>query len=262
MLIQVADRLRWSTRVEDTAVRLGGDEFLILAEDVEDLDGLRALADRLLSVLDDPFPVGDREIVLSASVGLTLGSDVAPDDLLRQAHGALTRAKSDGSRARIEVYDGVLSEDEIDQLQLEADLRHALDGDELRLFYQPIVSLADETLLGYEALIRWQHPTRGLLPPGAFLACAEDNRLTSKLGAWVLHQACNDAAGWPAGLAGAREHLRAAPGRARLLRPRRSRRWPSPACRRSGWSWRSPSRRRCSPPTPRCRPSARSPTTA
>ncbi|SEO61216.1 putative bifunctional diguanylate cyclase/phosphodiesterase [Trujillonella endophytica] len=200
VLTQVADRLRWSTRVEDTAVRLGGDEFLILAEDVEDLDGLRALADRLLSVLDDPFVVGGREIVLSASVGLTLGSDVAPDDLLRQAHGALTRAKSDGSRARIEVYDGVLSDDEIDQLQLSADLRHALEGDELRLFYQPIVSLADETLLGYEALIRWQHPTRGLLPPGAFLACAEDNRLTSKLGAWVLHQACHDAAGWPAGL--------------------------------------------------------------
>ncbi|WP_409329531.1 putative bifunctional diguanylate cyclase/phosphodiesterase [Trujillonella humicola] len=200
VLTQVADRLRWSTRVEDTAVRLGGDEFLILAEDVEDLDGLRALADRLLSVLDDPFPVGDREIVLSASVGLTLGSDVAPDDLLRQAHGALTRAKSDGSRARVEVYDGVLSDDEIDQLQLEADLRHALEGDELRLFYQPIVSLSDETLLGYEALIRWQHPTRGLLPPGAFLACAEDNRLTSRLGAWVLRQACSDAAGWPAGL--------------------------------------------------------------
>ncbi|WP_233498591.1 bifunctional diguanylate cyclase/phosphodiesterase [Blastococcus sp. TF02A-26] len=200
VLMQVADRLRWSTRVEDTAVRLGGDEFLILAEDVEDLDGLRALADRLLSVLDDPVVVGEREIVLSASVGLTLGSDVAPDDLLRQAHGALMRAKSDGSRARIEVYDGVLSDDEIDQLQLEADLRHALEGDELRLFYQPIVSLTDETLLGYEALIRWQHPTRGLLMPGAFLACAEDNRLTAKLGAWVLRQACHDAAGWPAGL--------------------------------------------------------------
>nr|WP_239522378.1 EAL domain-containing protein [Geodermatophilus sabuli] len=200
LLTQVADRLRWSTRVEDTAVRLGADEFLILAEDVEDLDGLRALADRLLSVLDDPFLIGEREIVLSASVGLTLGSDVAPDDLLRQAHGALTRAKADGSRARIEVHDGVLSESEVDQLQLEADLRHALDSDELRLFYQPIVALSDETLLGYEALIRWQHPTRGLLPPGAFLAAAEDNRLTSKLGAWVLRQACSDAAGWPAGL--------------------------------------------------------------
>ncbi|RFU20376.1 putative bifunctional diguanylate cyclase/phosphodiesterase [Geodermatophilus marinus] len=200
LLSQVADRLRWSTRVEDTAVRLGGDEFLILAEDVEDLDGLRALADRLLTVLDDPFLIGDREIVLSASVGLTLGSDVAPDDLLRQAHGALARAKADGRRARIEVYDGVLSDREVDQLQLEADLRNALENDELRLFYQPIVALSDETLLGYEALLRWQHPTRGLLPPGAFLAAAEDNRLTSRLGAWVLRRACADAAGWPAGL--------------------------------------------------------------
>ncbi|SFP61303.1 PAS domain S-box-containing protein/diguanylate cyclase (GGDEF) domain-containing protein [Geodermatophilus dictyosporus] len=200
LLSQVADRLRWSTRVEDTAVRLGADEFLILAEDVEDLDGLRALADRLLAVLDDPFQLGGREIVLSASVGLTMGSDVAPDDLLRQAHNALTRAKRDGSRARIEVHDGGLTDDEVDLLQLETDLRRALDGDELRLFYQPIVSLADETLLGYEALIRWQHPTRGLLPPGAFLDAAENNRLTSRLGAWVLRQACTDAAGWPAGL--------------------------------------------------------------
>src|SRR3712207_5405439 len=200
LLIQVADRLRWSTRVEDTAVRLGADEFLILAEDVEDLDGLRTMADRLLAVLDDPFLIGKREIVLSASVGLTLGSDVTRDDLLRQAHAARARAKADGSRARIEVHDGGLSDSEVDQLQLEADLRNALESDELRLFYQPIVSLHDETLLGYEALIRWQHPTRGLLPPGAFLTAAEDNRLTSRLGAWVLRQACFDAAGWPAGL--------------------------------------------------------------
>ncbi|MCW2635652.1 MAG: domain S-box/diguanylate cyclase [Blastococcus sp.] len=197
LLSQVADRLRWSTRVEDTAVRLGADEFLVVAEDVEDLDGLRALADRLLSVMDEPFLVAEREINLSASVGLTLGADTTPDDLLRQAQCALTSAKSDGSRARIEVYEGALSHGDIDQLQLETDLRHALDSEELRLFYQPIVALADETLLGYEALVRWQHPTRGLLPPAAFLAAAEDNRLTSKLGAWVLHRACTDAAAWP-----------------------------------------------------------------
>ena len=109
LLSQIADRLRWSTRVEDTAVRLGADEFLVVAEDVEDLDGLRALADRLLSVLDEPFLVHEREITLSASVGLTLGSDMTPDDLLRQAQSALTRAKADGSRARIEVHEGALS---------------------------------------------------------------------------------------------------------------------------------------------------------
>jgi diguanylate cyclase (GGDEF)-like protein/PAS domain S-box-containing protein len=200
LLTQVADRLRWSTRVEDTAVRLGADEFLVVAEDVEDLDGLRALADRLLSVLDEPFVVGEREIMLSASVGLTLGSDMTPDDLLRQAQSALMKAKSDGSRARIEVSDGVLSSGEVDELQLETELRHAIDNAELRLFYQPIVHLADETLLGYEALVRWQHPVRGLLPPAAFLAAAENNRLTSKLGEWVLRQACQDAAGWPGDL--------------------------------------------------------------
>jgi diguanylate cyclase (GGDEF)-like protein/PAS domain S-box-containing protein len=197
LLSQVADRLRWSTRVEDTAVRLGADEFLVVAEDVEDLDGLRALADRLLSVLDEPFLVHEREINLSASVGLTLGSDMSPDDLLRQAQSALTKAKSDGSRARIEVHEGALAHGDVDALQLETELRHALDNEELRLFYQPIVHLGDETLLGYEALVRWQHPTRGLLPPAAFLDAAENNRLTSKLGAWVLHRACTDAASWP-----------------------------------------------------------------
>src|SRR5688500_3442765 len=144
LLSQVADRLRWSTRVEDTAVRLGADEFLLVAEDVEDLDGLRALAHRLLSVLDEPFMVGDREITLSASVGLTLGNDTTPDDLLRQAQTALTRAKAEGSRARIEVYEAALTHGEIDALQLETDLRHALDHDELRLYYQPIVHLADQ----------------------------------------------------------------------------------------------------------------------
>jgi diguanylate cyclase (GGDEF)-like protein/PAS domain S-box-containing protein len=200
LLCQVADRLRWSTRVEDTAVRFGADEFLVLAEEVEDVEALRTLADRLLGVLDEPFHVHDREITLSASVGMTLGTDLAPEALLRQAHSALARAKASGGRGRVEVHDGALGEGYVDQLQLETDLRHALEAGELRLFYQPIVALSDEHLLGYEALIRWQHPTRGLLPPGAFLAAAEDNRLTSRLGAWVLHQACWDAAGWDADL--------------------------------------------------------------
>jgi len=200
LLCQVADRLRWSTRVEDTAVRFGADEFLVLADEVEDVDGLRTLADRLLGVLDEPFHVLDREITLSASVGMTLGSDIAPEALLRQAHSALARAKASGGRGRIEVHDEAVGEGYVDQLQLETDLRHALEAGELRLFYQPIVALSDERLLGYEALIRWQHPTRGLLPPGAFLSAAEDNRLTSRLGAWVLHQACWDAAGWDADL--------------------------------------------------------------
>ncbi|MCU1667218.1 MAG: domain S-box/diguanylate cyclase [Blastococcus sp.] len=199
LLSQVADRLRWSTRVEDTAVRLGADEFLVVAEDVEDLDGLRALAARLLSVLDEPFIVNDREITLSAGVGLTLGSDMTPDDLLRQAQSALSRAKADGN-GRVEVHEGALSRNDVDALQLETDLRHAIDNEELRLFYQPIVHLADEALLGYEALVRWEHPTRGLLPPAAFLEAAENNRLTSKLGEWVLRRACQDAASWPADL--------------------------------------------------------------
>jgi EAL domain-containing protein (putative c-di-GMP-specific phosphodiesterase class I) len=129
-------------------------------------------------------------------VGVTLGCDLAPEALLRQAHSALARAKASGGRGRIEVHDEALSDGDTDQLQLETDLRRAVEANELRLFYQPIVALSDERLLGYEALIRWQHPTRGLLPPGAFLSAAEDNRLTSRLGEWVLYRACHDAADW------------------------------------------------------------------
>ena len=186
---------------------------------------------------------------------------MTPDDLLRQAQSALTKAKSDGSRARIEVHEGALSSGEVDELQLETELRHALDNEELRLFYQPIVHLADETLLGYEALVRWQHPTRGLLPPAAFLDAAENNRLTSKLGAWVLRRACLDAATWPDDL---RVHVNisarhlAEDGFSELVADALA----SPAWPPTGWSWRSPSRRRCSPPRPRCTRSPSSPTPA
>ncbi len=223
LLSQIADRLRWSTRVEDTAVRLGADEFLVVAEDVEDLDGLRALADRLLSVLDEPFLVHEREINLSASVGLTLGADLSPDDLLRQAQSALTKAKVDGSRGRIEVYEGALRHGDVDALQLETELRHAIDSEELRLFYQPIVDLCDEPLLGYEALIRWQHPTRGLLPPAAFLSAAENNRLTSRLGRVGAVAGVSRRGRLGRGAAGAREHLGPAPGRGRVQRAGRRR---------------------------------------
>ena len=197
LLSQVADRLRWSTRVEDTAVRLGADEFLVVAEDVEDLDGLRALADRLLErarravprARPRDHPVGQRGA--HARLGHDPRRPAAPG--AERAHPGQGRRQPRphrGPRGRARPR-------RVDALQLETDLKHALENEELRLFYQPIVHLADETLLGYEALVRWQHPTRGLLPPAAFLSAAEDNRLTSKLGAWVLRRACTDAAAWP-----------------------------------------------------------------
>src|SRR5205085_487998 len=127
-LVDVTDR----RRAEDDLVRRA------FTDPLTGLPNRRALADRLLSVLDEPFLVHEREINLSASVGLTLGSDMSPDDLLRQAQSALTKAKSDGSRARIEVHEGALSHGDVDALQLETELRHALDNEELRLFYQPI----------------------------------------------------------------------------------------------------------------------------
>jgi EAL domain-containing protein (putative c-di-GMP-specific phosphodiesterase class I) len=124
------------------------------------------------------------------------GPGTTAGDLLRDADLAMYRAKDQGG-GRFEVFDEDLRERVVERLSLEAALRQAVDRDELVLHYQPIVDLGTGTLQSFEALVRWQHPTRGLLPPAAFLAAAEDNRLTSKLGAWVLRRACNDAATWP-----------------------------------------------------------------
>jgi diguanylate cyclase (GGDEF)-like protein/PAS domain S-box-containing protein len=203
MLTGVAGRLREVLRPHDTVARLGGDEFVVLCEDLDDDRAALRVAERVLGALDRPVACGDQEVVCSASIGiaLTRRSEVTPDALLRDADMAMYRAKETG-RHRIEVFDNTARLRTQARLQTAEELRRAVEADQLRVVYQPIVHLDEATPAGVEALVRWQHPRRGLLTPAEFIQLAEDTGLVVPLGAWVLRQACRDLAQTidPAGL--------------------------------------------------------------
>jgi diguanylate cyclase (GGDEF)-like protein/PAS domain S-box-containing protein len=196
MLMAVGGRLREVLRPHDTVARLGGDEFVVLCEDLEDDRAAVRLAERVLAALDRPVVCGDQDVVCSASIGiaLTRRSDATPDALLRDADMAMYRAKETG-RHRIEVFDNSARQRSQARLQTAEELRVAVDSDQLRVVYQPIVHLGQATPAGLEALVRWQHPRRGLLAPAEFIQVAEDTGLVVPLGAWVLRQACRDLTG-------------------------------------------------------------------
>jgi diguanylate cyclase (GGDEF)-like protein/PAS domain S-box-containing protein len=198
VLCQVADRLRAAVRPADTVGRFGGDEFVVLCEQVADDAEARAIAERLSSAFARPFPVGGDEHVLGASLGIALlDPEGDPEALLRDADSAMYRAKDRG-RARIEVFDVGMRAWADGRLQTEAQLRRALDGDELEVHYQPIVDLCDGSVAAVEALVRWRHPERGLLAPDAFIPVAEESGLIVPLGRRVLELACRQAAAWDA----------------------------------------------------------------
>jgi diguanylate cyclase (GGDEF)-like protein/PAS domain S-box-containing protein len=202
LLVQVAERLRGPLRPEDLLGRMGGDEFVMVMEGVRSPAELEEVAGRLVRALDEPFDVGGHQHAVTLSLGGAIGSypDTA-DDVLMRADMALLRAKRAG-RARYIAFDP--SADRVatrDDLQLEDDLRMSLASDELRAYYQPIVSLGDLSVVGHEALVRWQHPQRGLLPPVDFLELAESSGLIRPLGWWMLARACEDAAHGRGGLA-------------------------------------------------------------
>ena len=202
LLVQVAERLRGPLRPEDLLGRMGGDEFVMVMEGIRTQAELEEIASRLVATLDEPFDVGGHKHVVTLSLGGTIGAhpDTA-DDVLMRADMALLRAKRLG-RARYVAFDP--DHDRIAtraDLQLEDDLRISLGSDELRAYYQPIVTLKDLSVVGHEALVRWQHPQRGLLPPAHFLELAESSGLIRPLGWWMLSQACQDAANGREGLA-------------------------------------------------------------
>jgi diguanylate cyclase (GGDEF)-like protein/PAS domain S-box-containing protein len=203
VLCQVADRLRAAVRPADTVGRFGGDEFVVLCEDVEDEAMARVIAARLAEAFAAPFRAGGDDHVLGASIGVALmdtGTDAVldPDALLRDADAAMYRAKEAG-RSRIEVFDMGMRAWAVDRLATEAALRRALEADdELTVHYQPVVDLRDGSIAAVEALVRWQHPERGLLGPDAFVAVAEDSGLIVPLGRRVLKLACAQAAAWSA----------------------------------------------------------------
>jgi diguanylate cyclase (GGDEF)-like protein len=197
LLQQVATRLITTLRSLDTAARFGGDEFAILLEEITEDNGPVILAERLQRALSQPHRLGDTDVVVSVSIGITIGTPEYHDTetMMRDADVAMYHAKTHGKRSHA-IFDPAMHGVATARLTIENDLRKALDNRELVLFYQPIVDLRTLIVSGAEALIRWRHPTRGLVPPNEFLAVAEESGLSLSIGTWVLGEACRQMHEW------------------------------------------------------------------
>jgi Amt family ammonium transporter len=199
LLIAVSERLRSAVRPPDTVGRLGGDDFVVLCENVTEEIGALVIAERLTAALKRPFRLGDEEVFVSASVGVALPGPSARTaaDLLRDADAALYRAKGAG-RGRHELFDASLRARAVERLRSETALRHAVEREELVLHYQPIVSLQSGAVEAVEALVRWHRPGHGMVMPGEFIPIAEASGLIVEVGAWVVEAACEQLAAWNA----------------------------------------------------------------
>ncbi len=197
LLEGVSGRIQGCLGATDTLARLGGDEFTVLIDDVPDATSVTRLAERIQSALKKSFALEGHEVVVTASMGITLSSTdyERAEDMLRDADTAVHRAKFLG-KDRYEMFDEDMHAQAMSVLQLESELRAAIERQEFRLVYQPMVALATNTLVGFEALLRWQHPERGLLLPGGFLKVAEEAGLMVPIGRWVLREACRQMLAW------------------------------------------------------------------
>jgi len=199
LLVEVAQRIRESIRPEDTCARLGGDEFAVLVESITGPEGGVAVARRVLGSMAQPLTIAGSEVAAQGSIGIALGSgDQTASEIMRSADLAMYRAKSEG-KGRYALYEPSMHERVLERLELKADLQRAVVAHEFAVHYQPIVTLQSGTIVGVEALVRWNHPERGLVPPGDFIGLAEETGLILPLGRHVLQVACRQAATWRSG---------------------------------------------------------------
>ncbi len=198
LLMAVAARLQTCVRDRDLVARLSGDEFAVLLDSAVDRQDAVAVAERLQDALRAPIEIEGREVLVSASVGIAVENraDIArPEVLLQAADVAMYRAKSKG-KGRFEIFEEAMYQEAIDRLDLKGDLQVALERAQLKLFYQPIVDMSDERITSVEALLRWQHPERGLVTPDTFIPLAEQTGLIVPIGRWVLREACSQVMRW------------------------------------------------------------------
>ena len=197
LLKSIARQLQVCLRHRDAVARFGGDEFVILLEDIQDIDEPKRVAERIQNQLRQPFNLNDYEVFTEISIGIivsTMGYD-RPEDVLRDADIAMYYAKAQG-RGRYEVFDPAMQTVAMTRLQLENDLRRAIALQEFCLHYQPIVSLSTGQLSGFEALVRWDNPSGRIYPPAEFIPVAEETGLINELGWWVLQEACHQISIW------------------------------------------------------------------
>ena len=198
LLKVVADRLRGLVRETDTIARTGGDEFVIVQSPITDPAQATSLAQAIIALISEPFDIDGHRAVIGASIGIAIGpgDGAKPDKLLRNADLALYKAKDDG-RGTFRFFEATMDLQMQTRRIMEQDLRKGLPGGEFELYYQPVVNLASNAISGFEALIRWNHPEKGLISPATFIPLAEDIGFIVPLGEWVIRQACATAAHWP-----------------------------------------------------------------
>ena len=197
LLVEVSKRLQRCIREGDTIARLGGDEFVVLMSSLEDVDDAKIAAQRIHDTLKHPFNLAGREVFSSASIGIAMGNRhyEQPEDLLRDADVAMHQAKEKGKDSYA-VFQSAMHKEAITLLDLENDLRRAIERNELQLFYQPIIDLKSNKISAFEALLRWQHPTKGLVAPSDFIPLAEETGLIIPIGSWLLRDACQRLYQW------------------------------------------------------------------